>query len=373
MKELRFYTAIAAAALLAGCTSAYYSASGYGGDDLYATHDKTEIARRQQAEAEARKAAAEARRAEWEALIAEAEASAAEENYYQSGSSSQKSYSSVLADTYESAYARRLRGFRSPTYRMPSSYYNFRYGDSFHYVSAYDPAFYNIVISGDEVWVEPKYITSMFGTWGGTVYAGWNIGWSFGPSYWWNYPYYNSWYGWNNWGWGFSVHPWHDPWHYHHPGWGPGWAHRPPRHNYRLDSYPNRGGNYRPGNSGGSPGRVTPYNPGRGNGYNSGRTGSYNNRGGGSYNNRGGSYNDRGGSIRNNGSRGNGYDRRSNSYNGSRSESYNSGRSGSTYNGGSYNGSRSSGSFGGSSSSSFGGGSSSGSSGRGGGSYNSGR
>ncbi|MFQ7502779.1 MAG: hypothetical protein ACLRMJ_05950 [Alistipes finegoldii] len=42
---------------------------------------------------------------------------------------------------------------------MPSSYYNFRYGSSFTYATAYDPAFYNIIISGDEVWVEPKYIT----------------------------------------------------------------------------------------------------------------------------------------------------------------------------------------------------------------------
>ena len=49
-------------ALLTGCTSAYYASSGYAGDDLYATHDKTEIARRQQQAAEARKAEAEARR-----------------------------------------------------------------------------------------------------------------------------------------------------------------------------------------------------------------------------------------------------------------------------------------------------------------------
>ena len=53
---------------------------------------------------------------------------------------------------------------------MPSSYYNFRYGGSFTYATPYDPAFYNIIISGDQVWVEPKYITSMFATWGGSVY-----------------------------------------------------------------------------------------------------------------------------------------------------------------------------------------------------------
>ena len=62
---------------LAGCSSSYYASSGYANDDLYALHDKTAIARKQQAAAEARKAEAEARRAEWEAKIAEAQALAA--------------------------------------------------------------------------------------------------------------------------------------------------------------------------------------------------------------------------------------------------------------------------------------------------------
>ena len=203
---------------LAGCSSSYYASSGYANDDLYALHDKTAIARKQQAAAEARKAEAEARRAEWEAKIAEAQALAAENGYYDESGSNP--YNDILADTYESAYARRLRGFESPTYRMPSSYYNFRYGSSFTYATAYDPAFYNIIISGDEVWVEPKYITSMFGTWGGTPYGGWYFGWNYSPS-WWGYPSY-AWGGWN-WGFGFT---WYDPWWGPgwHPYWGPGWG-----------------------------------------------------------------------------------------------------------------------------------------------------
>ena len=114
---------------------------------------------------------------------------------------------------------------------MPSSYYNFRYGSAFNYVSAYDPAFYNIIVMGDQVWVEPKYITSMFGTWGSVVYAdpwyyGWNRpwgpsfsigswGWSFGWNSWYN-PWYGPWYG-----------GWYDPWY--RPGWGggPGWHGHP--------------------------------------------------------------------------------------------------------------------------------------------------
>ena len=97
---------------LAGCSSSYYASSGYANDDLYALHDKTAIARKQQAAAEARKAEAEARRAEWEAKIAEAQALAAENGYYDESGSNP--YNDILADTYESAYARRLRGFESP-------------------------------------------------------------------------------------------------------------------------------------------------------------------------------------------------------------------------------------------------------------------
>lgn len=243
MKKLKILIGtLVLSAGLAGCSSAYYASSGYANDDLYSLHDKTAIARKQQAKAEAEKAAAEARRAEWEARIAEAQAAAAENQYYEYSSNP---YEDIVADTYESAYARRLRGFESPTYRMPSSYYNFRYGGSFTYATAYDPAFYNIIISGDQVWVEPKYITSMFGTWGGSVYVDpWYYGWT--------RPYWGAWgpsFSFGSWGWSFGFNGWYNPWYDPwwgpgwRPGWGPGWgpgwhgghhwAYRP--HNYRLD------------------------------------------------------------------------------------------------------------------------------------------
>ena len=71
------------------------------------------------------------RAAEWEARLAEAEAAAAENGYYEYDANP---YRSVLADDYESAYARRLRGFESPSYNMPSSYINARYSRAFDYV-----------------------------------------------------------------------------------------------------------------------------------------------------------------------------------------------------------------------------------------------
>lgn len=204
-------------------------------DDLYAIHDKIAIANRQKAEAELAKAQAEARQAQAEATYAELKAMAAKQGItVKEGTLNDliDSYDSVLADSYESAYARRLYGFSSGSYRMPSSYYTLRYNNAFTYSSAYDPAFYNVVVSGDLVWVEPKYITSMFGTWGATVvpayswYYGWYSPWDYwGWSYRYNpyfarYPYHWDWgYNWYwgyNWDWGYHYRHHHHPYYHHH-------------------------------------------------------------------------------------------------------------------------------------------------------------
>ena len=180
----RFLFAASIAIVASGCTSAYFSqVSTY--DDLYATHDVKAIAERQKAEAEVRKAEAEALKAEAEALIAQRKAESMEnQNSIEAlvaaiNATMQSNQSAVqvkvaddgllitddnvstlensyVANSYESAYARRLKGFSSPTYRMPSSYFNLRYNPSLSVVTAYDPALYNIMVSGDEVWVESK-------------------------------------------------------------------------------------------------------------------------------------------------------------------------------------------------------------------------
>lgn len=233
-----FAVALVGATMLGGCTSSLYS--GYYHDDLYATHDREAIAKEERRQAEIAKAEAEARRAEYEALVAAAEAAKAEMKYKEITNPNDLDYTSVVADTYESAYARRLRGFDSPYYNMPSSYYNLRYSGAYSFLSAYDPAFYNIIVMGDQVWVEPKYITSMFGGWGTTINFsfGWRNPWSYYYSpwyypsswywrhYWWD-PWYDSWYGMN---WGFGWRPHYDWWwpHYgpnHGPAHGP--VHKP--------------------------------------------------------------------------------------------------------------------------------------------------
>ena len=279
------------ALLTTGCSSAYYQSEGYAGDDLYGIHNKTKIAQREKAKAEAEKAEAEARRAKWEALMAQAQADDAENRYYGSND-----FDDLVVDDYESAYERRLRGFESPSYKMPSSYWNLRYSGTFNYLTAYDPAFYNIIVMGDEVWVEPKYITSMFGTWGlatgfaagymagiyGSWYSSWGYGW---PYYGWGYGPY--------WGWGGWYNPWwnHSYWYGgYYPYWGhPHWGHPHyyrPRPNYRLNnngsiprnyrSYgtPSRNGSYRNYGTSGSGSRGGSYNSNRNNSggvyYNSG-------------------------------------------------------------------------------------------------------
>lgn len=269
----RFLIIISMSALLSGC-AAFQSATI--GDDLYTSHNRTEIATRQKAAAEAARAEAEARQAAWEAKLAEAKALAAEKELLGvqslASTATTNPYDAVLADDYQSAYARRLYGFASPSYKMPSSYYTYRYTDAYQYATAYDPAFYNIMVSGDQVWVEPKYITSMFGSWGASVVIptySWYYGWT-RPSYSWWYGYPRmSWYDWNwsfgydpfwYWGFGWGGYPYHPgfiPPHHHHHYYPPhyGGGHKPHRPSIaHRPSY----GNSRPGSR---PSYLSGYNP----------------------------------------------------------------------------------------------------------------
>ena len=270
--------------LLSGCAAMWKNVA-YS-DDLYSVHNKIAIAERQKAEAElakaqyeAQRAQYEAQRAQYEATLAQANAQAAQQGIIVGDESTFNGYDAVLADSYESAYARRLYGFSSPTYNMPSSYYTWRYSDAFHYASAYDPAFYNIVVSGDMVWAEPKYITSMFGTWGATVIPsyGWYYGWN-DPYYYWSSSYrwnwYNSWYSPYYWSWGCNSP--YSYYHYHHHHYKPHYPHhnhrpsyhRPPQNNRppQHDNRPPQAGSGSVGNTGhhqiNRPGTVVDRNPG---------------------------------------------------------------------------------------------------------------
>lgn len=90
--------------------------------------------------------------------------------------SSGNPYQDILVDDYDQAYQRRIDASKSLSYGM-SDWYGTYYSNDFWYASAYDPSFYNVIVMGDDVWVEPNWLTSHFGT-----------GWKYGSFY--NYPYY---------------------------------------------------------------------------------------------------------------------------------------------------------------------------------------
>lgn len=115
-------------------------------------------------------------------------------------SESSNPYERILSDSYQDSYERRLRGMEDPKYGMNN--YSAYCSNNYWYASAYDPYFYNVVVMGDQVWVEPWYISNMF-YWPHNHFS---FGIGFGYGYWnWSpwyssyyYPYnYYGWYGWN--------------------------------------------------------------------------------------------------------------------------------------------------------------------------------
>ena len=228
------------------------SSLSFGDSDLYTTDNRERVVAEVEAQQEYQR-----RMAEQRALQAQ-----------QSVGEQELNFNTILASDYQSAYARRLYGFESSSYRMPASYYSLAASEALFYASAYDPAFYNVMVSGDQVWVEPKYVTSMFGSWGATnitygLYSSpWNYGWNFSvsPFYYsmWGYPCY-SWYDWN---WNICYNPWYyDPWF--SPGYYPGYYPYPGHHHPYPPHHPPH---HRP-----QPGLQPGYRPITGGGASAGR------------------------------------------------------------------------------------------------------
>ena len=154
---------IAAVMALSGCSAALFSSSS-SSDDLYSTHDTRAIAN---SDLQRRERALAAREAELRRQE-EAAKAAYQVNQAQRSGSESTSYQSVLSDNYQDSYERRLKGFSSSSYKVNSTVPDNTQIKAINYASAYDPAVYNVMVMGDEVWVEPKYISSLFGTWGST-------------------------------------------------------------------------------------------------------------------------------------------------------------------------------------------------------------
>lgn len=116
---------------------------------------------------------------------------------------SENPYESVVVDDYDEAYERRMDAMKSPYYGMNNNYYNIYLSDDYWYAMSYmnDP-FYNVVIVGDRIWVEPYWMSSW---------------WGYRPSYYYGYygygsPYYNNYYGYHGY---YGYHSsWYNPYYY---------------------------------------------------------------------------------------------------------------------------------------------------------------
>lgn len=142
------------------------------------------------------------------AYIAETDLSEIENDTVLYQAESSNPYEDLLSNSYTESYERRLRGISDPYYGMIN--YNVYYSDAYWLAQAYDPAFYNIVIMGNQVWVEPRYISASFG-WPRHNFAfgwGWNS-WNFG----WNYPFYNYYSSWPLY-YSYWNNPWNNPYIY---------------------------------------------------------------------------------------------------------------------------------------------------------------
>ncbi|MEA3316841.1 MAG: hypothetical protein U9R54_02680 [Bacteroidota bacterium] len=107
-------------------------------------------------------------------------------------------YDKVLVDDYASAYDKRVNAFQDPYYGMNNI--NVLFSDDYWYASAYDPYYYNMIVVGSQVWVEPRYISSSFGFSFGSRFNSFSYGYN-SPFYNYGYPYssfgYNNYYGYN--------------------------------------------------------------------------------------------------------------------------------------------------------------------------------
>ncbi len=218
---LSLVTLLTSTMLLSGCSQSFYQPTTFLTDDMYTTHNRDEIIKEKQADAEARAQILEQRKAYW-----------AEEL----GIANQQSVDQ--SELYNSPYGEKLAMLSATTeYTRPSSYYALQYDEALNELAKYDPSEYNAYITEDgEVVVEPKYRNSMYGVWGAPYV---NYAWTYGyPG--WAYPRY-SWWGYNYnyaYGVGFGYSPYYyDPWWgiypYPYYGFGYDWYRptiRPPHH-----------------------------------------------------------------------------------------------------------------------------------------------
>lgn len=200
-----------------------------------------------------------------------------------------------LITSYDEALQRRIVAMRNSNYEQPESYWQLMDQYQAMLEKKYDQNLYNIVLVGDQMWVEPQWLTSLFDgsdPAAGVIRYNKEIRENFSTSQvivpaeskvtininidpWdWSGPYWNRpYYGWNDWYSPFWGSSWY--WGSHHHRWGwydPFWGgsyypyyrpyYRPsnPRGTYYGNSYRNNGNRFWAGNSYSSSTRPTNSN-----------------------------------------------------------------------------------------------------------------
>lgn len=218
------------AAVVGACSPQLYDQATYTSDDMYSAHDREAIIQKQQA----RYAAAERLRAErmnqWSNILGYEQQTAANVEI-------------VDISSYQTPYGERLLALSNETYQRPSSYYQLEYNNAnLEMLSAYDPAEYNAYIDDlGNIVVSPKYISSMYGSWGDPYGASWVYGyptwgyystfgyprygwydWQFGTTFGYYAPYYDPWWGYSPYYYGYyGGYGWHRPYPNYYGGGAP--------------------------------------------------------------------------------------------------------------------------------------------------------
>jgi hypothetical protein len=125
-------------------------------DDLYGTTDQEKVAQESENEEFNEEMTAKAND------FIQDESSEKEDTTIYENNESSNPYERILVDNYDEAYNKRIEGMMDPYYRMPNNF-SVYYSDAYWHASAFDPAFYNVMVMGDQVWVEPNWVSSMFG------------------------------------------------------------------------------------------------------------------------------------------------------------------------------------------------------------------
>ena len=186
MKPLRSILVLSISLLvLASCSSSLQQRQVV--DDLYYTPDKDQNVQ-----------IAKEFEKDYENAIADDEKSVKQLDTVADLKKSTNPYEEILVDDPVEAQKRRNKAMRDPSYGI-TNYYDFRFSDAYQLASSFDPMFYNTVIMGNSVWVEPAWMSSRYG---------------------YNYGFYNAPY--NSFRFGFNTYPYSSMYSFHpyHYGYG---------------------------------------------------------------------------------------------------------------------------------------------------------